>query len=49
VVEQLNSHLYKVSTGRRKDVCVIHRSHIFQPKDVEDPEVGPSGAQPQVE
>jgi hypothetical protein len=47
VVERLNSHLYKIATGRRKDIQVIHRSHIFQPRDIEDEEVRRQGVSPQ--
>jgi hypothetical protein len=47
VVERLNSHLYKIATGRRKDIQVIHRSHIFQPRDIEDEEVRRQGLPPQ--
>jgi hypothetical protein len=38
IVEQLNSHLYKIRTGRRNAVQVIHRAHLFRPVDVGDDE-----------
>jgi hypothetical protein len=39
ILEALNSHLYKVATGKRNAIQVIHRSNLFQPEDIEDNEV----------
>jgi transposase InsO family protein len=39
IIEIINPYLYKVRMGKRNEICVVHRCHLFQPVHIEENEV----------